>query len=379
MKKIITVIIISFSILGLVYLYKGTDILDFVKCEQITMEERQRYAGRWYYNNLTDNQKEIYLYFAKSVDNKEESAKLKINSSLTSSQIEENINKAIEAYIYDYPETFYIETSCRFKTINLINSKIVEIYPTYLYGNSVENMQQELQQEINKIKTMLNDSMTEYQKELLVHDYLVKNIEYYEWEDIKDIPNAMHNAYSAIVKKQAVCDGFAKAFQIIMQEEGIQCMLVNGMLEDVAHAWNIVNIEGDYYHIDLTSDQLKIGEESESNLSHTFFNLTDEEIKETHEKNENYNYPSCIAQRNNYYNKENRVVKQGQNLKHKVKNIVDNIKDEKLLEIKVVGTKDVSSEIAQILYEINFNNYKTNQVESIMYTKTRDVYIYKIK
>lgn len=379
MKKIITVIIITFSILGLVYLYTSTDVLDFVKCEQITMEDRQRYAGRWYYNKLTDNQKEIYLYFAKSVDNKDKSTKLKINSSLSNSQIEENINKAIEAYIYDYPETFYIETKCKFKTINIISSKIIEIYPTYLYGDTTEIMRQELQQEISKIRSILSDSMTEYEKELVVHDYLVKNIQYYEWEDIKDIPNEMHNAYSALVKKQAVCDGFSKAFQVIMQQEGIECMLVNGMLEDVAHAWNIVNIEGDYYHIDLTSDQLKIGEESDSNLSHTFFNLTDEEINETHKKNKNYNYPVCIAQKSNYYNKENRIVKQGQNLKNKVKNIVDSIKDEKILEIKVVGNKDVSSEIAQILYDINFNNYKTNQVESIMYTKTRNIYIYKIK
>ena len=378
MKKIVKVIITMSLIIGLVYLYKNTDILDFVKCQEISNEERKQYSNRWYYNNLDEQQKDIYLHYAKGINDVSEEIRIKLNGSLTNEQIGENINKAIEAYSYDYPEIFYVESNYEVKIIDVLNCKIIEIHPRYINKANIQNMKNEMQIEIDNIKSLVKSNDTEYNKELIVHDYLVKNVQYYNWENLEDIPDEMHTAYNALVKKQAVCDGISKAFQIIMMQEGIECMTITGDLEEVPHAWNVIKIDNEYYHVDLTSDQFKLNKKDVPRLSHAFFNITDEEIKQTHEINKSYSYPKCDAIYNNFYYKENRIVKENQNLRNKVKTIVNNTEDEELLEIRVLNRGDVSDKLAQILYDIDFNKYKSNRSDSIGYTVTRDIYVYKI-
>lgn len=82
-----------------------------------------------------------------------------------------------------------------------------------------------------------------------------------------------HNAYGALVDGKAVCDGYTKAFQYLLQRVGIQSFMVTGIGNGVKHAWNIVRIDGKYYNVDLTWDDQK------SDIIYTYFNITDEEIK----------------------------------------------------------------------------------------------------
>lgn len=379
MKKIISVIITMSIIIGLVYLYKNTDILDFVTCEEITIQDRQQYSNRWYYNNLTEQQKEIYLYLAKGIDHIESNIKFKINAVLLDEEIEQDINSAIEAYIYDYPEAFYLNSTYKYKVINMLSSKVIEIQLEYIDEKNIKEKQRKLQEEIDNIRSMLKPNMSDYTKELIVHDYLIDNISYYEWEDIEDIPEDRHTAYSALVNKQAVCDGITRAFQLIMIQEGLECITALGELEDVAHAWNIIKIDNDYYHVDLTSNKVKFKKEVNDTNVHVFFNITDNEIKQTHIINKKYRYPVCNSVENNYYYRENKIIKENQNLKNRVMKLASDITDEKILEIRVLNRKDVATEIAQALYDLDFNRYKTDKVETISYTKTRDTYIYKIK
>ena len=64
------------------------------------------------------------------------------------------------------------------------------------------------------------------------------------------------NAMSAIFFKKAQCSGFAKAFKFCMDELKIWCIVVNGQVSDSQiggpHSWNIINLNGKYYHVDVT-------------------------------------------------------------------------------------------------------------------------------
>ena len=169
-------------IIGLVYLYKNTDTLDFVRFQEISDEERKEYSNRWYYRNLNDQQKEIYLYYAKGINDLNDNIRIKINGSLSGEQIGINVSKAIEAYSYDYPETFYVQNSYELKILNILSSKIVEIHPKYIDKDNIENMKEQMRLEIDKIKDLYSKDVTDYSKELKVHDYLVNNIQYYNEE-----------------------------------------------------------------------------------------------------------------------------------------------------------------------------------------------------
>ena len=64
------------------------------------------------------------------------------------------------------------------------------------------------------------------------------------------VQNLAATAYSALVGGSAVGEGFAMAFKALCDELGFDCRVVLGYLDGMAHAWNIVSLYGEYYHID---------------------------------------------------------------------------------------------------------------------------------
>ncbi len=98
--------------------------------------------------------------------------------------------------------------------------------------------------------------MTELQKALALHDWLVMNCQY----DVTiSRPNA-HTAYGAIVEGYAVCDGYANAYNDLLGRVGVTATYVLGrkpvhLGEDPQlHAWSCVTIGGKKYHVDVTAD-----------------------------------------------------------------------------------------------------------------------------
>ncbi|MCL2663252.1 MAG: hypothetical protein FWE83_07990 [Oscillospiraceae bacterium] len=68
--------------------------------------------------------------------------------------------------------------------------------------------------------------------------------------------NLSATAYGAFVRDRAVGEGFAMAFKALTDELGLENRIVLGHLDGLIHAWNIVNIDGDYYHIDISMSEL---------------------------------------------------------------------------------------------------------------------------
>lgn len=70
------------------------------------------------------------------------------------------------------------------------------------------------------------------------------------------------NIDSVFVRRNSVCTGYAKAAQYLFMLLGIESRLVFGRLnndkEDGRHCWNIVNIDGNYYHLDVCLGDLSL-------------------------------------------------------------------------------------------------------------------------
>lgn len=98
--------------------------------------------------------------------------------------------------------------------------------------------------------------MTELQKALALHDWLVMNCQY---DVTTSRPNA-HTAYGAIVEGYAVCDGYAKAYNDLLSRVGVTATIVEGRKplnlgeNPQPHAWSCVTIDGKKYHVDVTAD-----------------------------------------------------------------------------------------------------------------------------
>ena len=185
----------------------------------------------------------------------------------------QELNIVFDAYRRDHPEHFWIGNEYSY---SILDDKIVAVNPTYIMsGTQLESAKELFEIAVSEMLGAVNGEMSEYEKELYFHDELAKKVIYQETENA-------HNAYGALVEGIAVCEGYAEALQYLLQRAGIQSLIVLGESNNPSsnlresHAWNIVRIDGKYYHVDLTwNDQTQ-------RTYHAYFNKTDAAILEDH-------------------------------------------------------------------------------------------------
>lgn len=157
---------------------------------------------------------------------------------------------------------------------------------------------QELYEVIKEIfDTQITKDMTVYEKELALHDYLVTHCQYSE-ETTDSAESDIFRAYGALVNHEAVCNGYAEALQLLFTCAGINSKFVVGTAAEVDHAWNLVEINGKWYHLDATwNDPLP---DQGDYAIHSYFNVTDEIMAVNHTW-ENKNYPKATDMTYNFY------------------------------------------------------------------------------
>lgn len=95
-----------------------------------------------------------------------------------------------------------------------------------------------------------NNALSDVYKALLIHDRLCV-LTSYCYTGISDVE---HTAYSALVKRSAVCQGYSMAYMYLLRRVGIENYYCSSQRLD--HAWNIVYINNKPYHVDVTWDDL---------------------------------------------------------------------------------------------------------------------------
>ncbi len=146
------------------------------------------------------------------------------------------------------------------------------------------------------IKKVIKPGMTELEKEIALHDYIVCNTDYDKENYYNNtIPRESHDPYGVLIKKVGVCDGYAETMNILLSKCGIESSVVIGEgIGDLGwegHAWNIVKIDGVYYHLDATYND-PITEDGSSYMQHKYFNVSDIQMGIDH-KWDRKKYPAC--------------------------------------------------------------------------------------
>lgn len=117
------------------------------------------------------------------------------------------------------------------------------------------------------------EGMSDWQIALSIHDYLAAYGEY-------DETYTYYLGYDLLVRGTSVCDGYTKAYMDLLNRVGIPCVRV--VSEAMNHSWNLVQIGGQWYHVDVTWDDPTSNREGR--VSHKYFLLSDDTIAdEDHE------------------------------------------------------------------------------------------------
>lgn len=215
------------------------------------------------------------------------------------------------------------------------------------------------------ISKIIKKDMTDLEKVIAVHDYLVLNTEY-DYINYKSdsIPDESYTVYGALINRIAVCAGYAKAFEYLMERIGIRCGTVLGTAYGVdgwdGHAWNTVRLDGEYYHVDVTFDDpinAKPGY-----IEHTYLNMTDYQIWKDHRWNGVFSNTSLKY--NNYFmnDTENNPYKNGATYELSGKiTLASDIKvpsDGLVIELRCEGWSDKYGTLVKIPYGERSASYR---------------------
>ncbi len=156
---------------------------------------------------------------------------------------------------------------------------------------------------------IVTKGMSEAEKVKAVHDYIVLHTAYYNNDRLKpeDYPEDVFTTRGVLLKGEAVCQGYAETFQLFMDRLGINCKFVVGKdrNNNVGHAWNMVSLDGAWYHVDVTWDDPI--PDQKGKIQYKYFLITDEILSADHSWNTN-NYPACDSTDYIYYVYEDQII-----------------------------------------------------------------------
>lgn len=206
---------------------------------------------------------------------------------------------AVNAFSFDEPDIFYIDITKIYLLTEITTRIFSKTYrvsvgsngESYLYNEFsteaiVNSAIAQVEEKKNYIKNAVsNESL--YDQIRYVHNFLIDNIEYDKTFELSNI----YNVYGALVNGKSVCEGYAKAFKYILDDMGIPCIIACGIAqnssgETESHAWNYVQIDGNWYAIDVTwDDPIIIGSGTLTNdLRYSYFLKGSEQFFKDHQE-----------------------------------------------------------------------------------------------
>lgn len=255
----------------------------------------------FYLNKLTDDQKNVYLQIYKGIMNYD--AEININTGvLKTDQVSDFLTflTSTAAHIHQvsgeygiYSDDDGYATSIKFN-----------------YSRDKSQGDKELKQLETEVKKLVQNTiaMTDFEKLKYFHDQIVQQCEYN-----KNGSNS-YSAYGCLVDKKAVCEGYSKAMVLLCREAEIPCLTVIGEAKDEngttqSHMWNMVKLQGKWYHMDVTWDDPHNDFGGEY-VRYDYFNVNDDMIFADHtaKTTDFMQYPKADAVEENYFVKNGLYV-----------------------------------------------------------------------
>lgn len=220
-----------------------------------------------------------------------------------------DLERILDAVIYDNPNICYFNPS-EFSIGSLGTLLTISFDYVYNRKKAAEIMKAVDDEAEYIISQFIMGDMSDYDKCVAIHDYMTENI-HYNFSAMS--VNFVHDAFTvegALLKHQAVCNGIAKAVSLILNKLSIPCTVVQGYStineNDIKHAWNMVKLGDEYYHIDVTWDLQEVNRFSRR--SHMYMNLDDESMLNNHSWDIEA-YPTCDSIKENFYVKQKRYFR----------------------------------------------------------------------
>ena len=299
--------------------------------EEVTEEDnfvslfRNNAPEFYYYTCLDDDGKILYNMFVDTavhtgVEDYSASGKLVMDTG--SDEFRILFRKARQAVSLDHPELFWFFAQgesvfeyTRYSNPTASGKYRIEMKLEKQFENC-EEMMTEFNTAVDEFLADIDRTQRPEQIALAIHDKILDLVQY-DHDTLKKIKNGglFRSAYGALVKNDsgkphmAVCAGYADAYVYLLQQCGITAVTISGRAggEELGkHAWNCIRLDGEWYEVDPTwddvdpletfsehSDNMKViaaDTEFMGRCRHAYFLLTTDQINSFTVKGDEYTY-----------------------------------------------------------------------------------------
>ncbi len=167
------------------------------------------------------------------------------------------------------PELFYVDNTVTY----YFNQRDYVTKVEFNYIMDVDEREAamlEYEREVDYIVSLVDPALSDAEKALFVHDYLIASYAY-------DTAENNYDALSLFRERKGVCQAYSLAYMAILREFGMDAVMVTS--EEMNHAWNLVKIDNTWYHVDLSFDDPS--PDRLGRVMHNNFLLDDEAVKAT--------------------------------------------------------------------------------------------------
>ncbi|MCL2559169.1 MAG: hypothetical protein FWE07_01665 [Turicibacter sp.] len=255
---------------------------------------------RFFYNQLDEAEQVIYRELRDGVYRGDLEIRLETDDA-------ERVHEIYQLILFDYPEFFWI-TGAGMSTITRWSDGTAYITFQPEYAHTLEaraTMQIEIDEAVEAFVSTINPGMSDYDVVLAVYEHIIFTTSY-------NLDASDHqNIYSVFVNQESVCAGFARAAQLLLNQLGVPTIYVAGVayvpgtsVEPIAHAWNLVRLAGEYYHLDVTWGSPNFQNEGMANhpgIVYDYFLINDELIFRTHTITPGMSVPAATSLRHNFF------------------------------------------------------------------------------
>ena len=175
--------------------------------------------------------------------------------------------------------------------------------------DDILNMMTSLNESADSIVGAANTKCdSDYEKAAFVHDFIVLNCTYDADTFNKYLNNSndgtslAYTSYGCLVNRKAVCEGYSKAYKLILNRLNIECEVVSGTAtNDMGmgnHAWNYIKLDDGYYLVDVTwDDPVSFDGTQRKEVRRDYFCLNSEMMSKDHFSDADEEVPNCDGKR----------------------------------------------------------------------------------
>ncbi len=250
----------------------------YTQIEQYDYVAREGYSYKpatFGYSALDSQEQQVYQQLEKAVYQISERADSLYGSypiqtiQTDASFSEARFYKVAAAFEIDHPQVFWLDGV--YVCQDYAQGRSFQMY-SHLSAEACNQAQARFHRQLRNIVELVPQGLSEYERELFLHDYIIDSCTY-----VDDGEWSRYSPYGAIVNKQAVCEGYSEALQLLFSCVGIESCVLFGEYENEAHEWNLVKINGEWYHLDATWNDMD-QDVSEAD-DHLYFNISDAVIE----------------------------------------------------------------------------------------------------